>query len=221
VGLSVCVGFLSDLKENDADGYANFAQYFDRINRVLAAHGLPSHKEPDDVRSSSASMYGYSSLHYLRRLAAYVDSGVVLPGPGNRNSSKDERMQAYYDDINRRPQNQSDFRREFDHLINHSDAEGFYLPQDFARVIVVGTENIPGGQVGSAPRLLAECDRLARVLQIPPHITEGSGDLHEAAASQGKGEALWQRYALESYACVVLQTACRLSIETGAAVVFT
>lgn len=190
MGLALCVGILGDLRENDPEGFDACASYFDHVNALLAESGLPRHVEPTDVGPWDAEMYGYSGLHYLRRLAAYVDSGAELPGPGGQDSSKDPRLEAYFNDVTgehggvlksllrKRPQ----FKREFDHLIVHSDAEGFYLPIDFRQVLFASNEDrIPGDMVGSTPRLLSECDRLARVLGIPPQVTRDADELWEAA----------------------------------------
>jgi hypothetical protein len=71
MGLSICVGFLSDLKQHDAESCDYRVQQFEKINGILAARGRHPHIEPDDVDSYSAPMYGYSGLHYLRRLATF------------------------------------------------------------------------------------------------------------------------------------------------------
>ena len=230
MGLALEVGVLADLKENDSEGFDAFASYFANVNTLLAKHGLPAHSEPIDVSVWGAEMYGYSGLHYLRRLAAFLDSGVELPGPGDQDSSADARLEAYFSDVtggsggflksifSKKPQ----FKREFDHLIVHSDAEGFYLPVDFPDVLFSSDDReVPGGMVGSAPRLLAECDRLARVLGIPSEITKDAEELWDAADSQGEGESTWQQYGVESFTCVALREACVASMKTGAAIVFT
>jgi hypothetical protein len=228
VGLALCVGLLRDLKANDAEGFETFSAYFNEVNSLLAENGLPGHIEPENAAPWDAQMLGYSGLHYLRRIAAYIDSGLELPLPGDQNSSDDARLQSYLNDVTGAKtgglkklfQKRVRFKREFDHLIVHSDAEGFYLPIDFPNVLIADDGRVPGGMVGSTPRLLAECGRLARVLGIPSHITKDSEELWDAADSQGEGEAIWQRYGVESFSCVALREACRTSMQTGAAVVF-
>lgn len=230
MGLSLAVGMLADVAECDEDAAGEYESYFAKVNRLLAEHGLPPHREPRDVEPWSADMVGYSGLHYLRRLAAYVDSGVELPPPGDSDASKDQRLEAYFQHVvagspsstlGRLFRKGPSFRREFDHLIVHSDAEGFYLPTDFPNVLIADDETpVPGQMVGSTPRLLAECERLARVLQIPPDIDCGSEELWEASDAQGEGDVLWKRYGVESFTCVVLREACRRSMATGAAIVF-
>ena len=229
MGLALEVGVIGDLKDSDQEGYSDFANYFFNVNALLAKNGLPLHTEPEGVCSWDAEMYGYSGLHYLRRLAAYIDSGSGLPGPGNADSSDDARLEAYFGDVTGQSAGflkslflkSPKFKREFDHLIVHSDAEGFYLPQDFSNVLFADeSEGIPGGMIGSSVRLAAECERLASILGIPPSITKDSDELWEAAESQGEGDTIWQQYGIESFTCVALREACAVSIATGAAIVF-
>lgn len=230
MGLALSVGILADLKANDPEGFKDFVGFFDSLNEFLKSIDLEVHNEPLDIEVWDAEMFGYSGLHRLRRLAAYIDSGLELPGPGGIHSSKDETLEAYFDDvIGKRTgfiglliRRKKKFRREFDHLIVHSDAEGFYLPVDFPNVLIASDDiEVPGGMVGSVPRLLSECERLARILNIPSSLTSDSEELWDAADTQGDGDVLWEQYGVESFTCVALNEACRRSIETGAAIVFT
>jgi hypothetical protein len=75
--------------------------------------------------------------------------------------------------------------------------------------------------VGSAPRLLEELSRLSRLLGIPETLDSQSESLWEAIDSQGEGQEPWQRYGIESHACVTLREGCQRCIATGAALVFT
>ena len=74
--------------------------------------------------------------------------------------------------------------------------------------------------VGSVPILLAECERLARILKIPKQITKDADELWEAADTQGEGMELWQQYGIESFTCVSLLEACQQSMRTGALLEF-
>src|SRR6185436_3680072 len=59
----------------------------------------------------------------------------------------------------------------FDHLLHHSDAEGFYVPVDFDGVLHCDdTLEISGLIVGSSQRLLAECIQLRDALAIPADL---------------------------------------------------
>ncbi len=229
MGLDLEVGMLADLRENDEEAYESVRKDFDSVNQHLKSAGLKQHDEPDNCEVWSCSMYGYSGLHYLRRIAAYLDSSGKLPPPGNDEASKDPVLEKYFQDvIGKKPSfigslfgNKPKFKRGFDHLIVHSDAEGFYLPIDFADVQFPDDSlKIPGAMIGSTYRLVRECERIAEVLGIPSHLDENSEELFEAADSQGEGDGLWEQYGIESYSCVCLLQGCRKSNETGAALVF-
>lgn len=228
MGLTVAVGLIADLRVNDPEGAEHFEAYFSFVGQLLEDEGLPRHIEPLACESWGADMYGYAGLHYLRRVAAYLDAGLPLPPPGDNDSSNDPVLKAYFDDvlgkerglISRLLGRQPRFARSFDHLIVHSDAEGIYLPQDFPQVLFANNPKLPGGMLGSAPRLLKELNRLADVLGIPEDLDCQSEALWEAADSQGEGDAQWERYGIESYSCVVLREACRTCLQSGAAIVF-
>lgn len=228
VGLDLSVGYIADLRENDPEGTEVFEEQFAFVNLLLQESGLAPHTEPLKCEVWGCQMFGYSGLHYLRRIAAHVDAGLPVPHPGGDDSSNDSVLLAYYDDVagktpslvNRIFRKQARFSRTFDHLIVHSDAEGFYLPQDFPQVLFAEDKKLPGGMLGSVPRLLAELERLAVVLGVPGDLHSQSEELWEAADSQGEGDENWQRYGIESYSCVVLREACHKSLESGAAIVF-
>src|SRR5690242_1632466 len=75
MGLAIEVGMLADLNEND-EGAGWLRESLNKVNEVLAEHGLPSHSEPETVPElpNRASLLGfpYSFLHYLRRFAAHA-----------------------------------------------------------------------------------------------------------------------------------------------------
>lgn len=110
-------------------------------------------------------------------------------------------------------------RLGFDHLLLHSDSEGYYVPIEFDGVLIAKNDELAGGMVGSSQRLLAECLRLRDVLGIPEEIDPEADLLWEAADAQGEG-AGWLRYGVESFTCVRLLHAARRSIEQRAAIVF-
>lgn len=228
MGLDVSVGYIADLRNNDPEGAEAFEEYFSFVGLLLKEAELPQHVEPLDCEVWGAQMFGYSGLHYLRPIAAHIDAGLPLPPPGNNESSADPLLEAYFDDVLGKKQSlmqrlfkkQPRFARSFDHLIVHSDAEGFYLPLDFSGVLFADDKKLPGGMLGSVPRLLTELERLAEALAVPESLHSQSEELWEAADSQGEGNAIWERYGIESFSCVVLREACRKSLATGAAIVF-
>ena len=229
MGLALEVGILADLRENDEEGYEYFRSQLNALNKYLQQANISDHTEPEDCEVWSGEMFGYSGLHYLRRFAAYLDSTGRLPSPGGDDSSKDPILEQYYqavDDskasfMSRLLGKQKNIKRSFDHLILHSDAEGFYLPIEFPNVLFPDESlEIAGGMVGSSYRLLRECERIAAALEIPADLDETSDVLWEAADSQGEGSLKWERYGIESFSCVCLMRGCMKSIELGAALVF-
>lgn len=204
MGLSIQVGGFED------DGW----EMYELLSKALVEAGLPSHNEPRGLGNDgvfSCQMWGYSGLHYLRRLAAYIAQGKAVPSPGDDDSSEDAVLQDYYDLM----------APGFEHLVLHSDAEGFYAPIDFAEVIFPDDEiGIPGGMVGSSVRLLEECKRLANWLEMPFDLDPESEDVWEAADDPPADSPKWKKFGVESFSCIRLIRACEASIKTGAAIVF-
>src|SRR5687767_10996375 len=99
MGLTLVVGALAELLEQNADGAAHLESQFDAVNQALTAAGLPTHQEPRTLpadRRWSGDMYGYSGVHYLRRIAAHVAAGRSLPRPGDDGASDDPVLGAYF-----------------------------------------------------------------------------------------------------------------------------
>lgn len=218
MGLSIEVGILADLKEVDEDGFVTYRQQFARINRYLRVHALPEHQEPENIEPKSWDLGGYWPLHSLRRMAAWIHlEGRLPPNFGTRNSNNDPILDRYYDvEARQVPETSKPY---FDHLVFHSDTEGFYLPRHFFEIMFPDEElGIDGEMIGSAKRLLEECTILAKVLQIPVDIDLAHLPL-EKPESQVE-TSLWKYFATEAHVCTVLQRAARFSLEKGAAIVF-
>jgi len=219
MGLALEVGILADLVKHDPEGAEHHRGAFAALNRYLATQSLAPHQEPEVCKVWSASMYGYSGLHYLRRLAARPAIDGALPTPGDRNAMEDSVLTEYFDAFADQPRGGN---RSFDHLIVHSDAEGYYIPQDFPSVLQPGSgfESLAGA-VGSSQRLLVECYKIAEALGLPLDIDAESDEMLKATDNQGKAAGGWQKYGVESYSCLQLYNAALRSIDTGAAIVFT
>ena len=71
------------------------------------------------------------------------------------------------------------------------------------------------------PLTVMQIETLADAIGIPAGVSYQSEELWAAADSQGEGEEGWSRYGIESFSCVALIEAARLSLDTGAALVFT
>jgi hypothetical protein len=233
VGLSLQVGLLADLAEGRPDNVDALAGDFDALNRALAAAGAPTYVEPRQLARPlrwSADMFGYSGLHYLRRVAAHLDLRGTLPAPGDENAANDPVLLEYYEaagvarpGLLRRIFGTRRWQRPrtFDHLILHSDAEGFYAPVDFPHVIFSsGANKLVGDMLGSAVRLREECTRLATALGVPPGLDSEDDQLWSAARAQGTGEG-WQRYGIEAFSCVRLLEGASCALAARAALAFT
>jgi hypothetical protein len=231
MGLSLRVGLLADLAERHPDRVDALAGDFDALNRALAAAGAPTYREPRHLSRQlrwSADMFGYSGLHYLRRVAAHLDLRGTLPPPGDKNVANDPVLLEYYGAgakpgllrrfFGTRPSRRS---RTFDHLILHSDAEGFYAPVDFPQVIFSsGAHKLVGDMLGSAVRLRDECTRLAAALGLPPGLDAEDDQLLDAATAQGT-RAGWHRYGIEAFSCVRLLEGATHALAARAALAFT
>jgi len=228
MGLAVEVGYLADLLANDEEGAESFRQDLGRLNDYLASIGLPPHNEPENCEVCSYDIYGYSGIHYLRRVAAYLDLRGILPPPGGQDASEDKVMEEYYQLAGQQKTGllgrffrRAPRPRTFDHLLLHSDAEGYYLPQEFPSVLFPSESfEIPGGMIGSSWRLRDECERLAAALQLPLGLDPEAEEVWQASASQGQGDLQWQRYGIESFVCLRMYHACERSLERQAAIVF-
>ena len=222
MGLALHVGILLDVAESDPEMLDEFREDFVNANAVLAENGLPTYTEPEQAswQPLSFDMYGYSGLHYLRRIAAHLAADRGLPSPGDDDASSDPVQEAYYDAVTGKPRlfrRGPKFDRRFDHLLVHSDAEGFYVPVEFGEVLF--SDDVPGAMLGSSHGLVRECEELMQALEIPSDIDPESQELWEASEDQGEGDD-WRRYGVESFTCVRLLAAARESVNRGAAVVF-
>ena len=232
MGLNVVVGFAEDLVD-DEEGRALFAEQVAAANSALVRAALPTWTEPADAETHSFEMYGYSALHSLRRVAAHLREHGRLPdplGPDQRAAEDPTLAQVYAAGPAHGVTSRKRLGRErtqhhgsptphaFDHLIHHSDAEGFYAPVDFAPVLQDRT--VVGALVGSAPQLLAECHELALALGIDPGADPESEDVYNAVDGNVEDPRGWESYAVETYTCLQLIRAAQASLQTGAAVVF-
>jgi len=241
LGLALSVGALADLIENDEEGAAWFREDIAKLNVVLAKAALAPHDEPTETDILSASTYGYSGLHYLRRCAAHLQRYGQIPSQWpTEDPIHDPDLSQYgnafvQENIDATP---GEFARPsqrlFDHLIMHSDAEGFYIPQRFDRVLIAGDESY--GWVGSSYALVAECERIAEALALPEELLANGEDGAFIDAIQRKSrpsagmfgrlfkpkasEEGWAKHPIAAMLCAKLYTAASHSIRTGAALVF-
>jgi hypothetical protein len=209
MGLDLVVGARAEDEDDDEGRWP--AAMFEHVNRVLEAHGLRPHHEPTDVPQERCyeERVGFDgALHYLRRVAAHLEAKRGLPLPVGKGQSAKE------DPVLEARHAASKASSRFAHLIEHSDAEGFYVPIDFGAVLV--DASILGGYLGSSFALRRECEELAAALGLPLGLDTDAEEL----ANGGDGTARWHAYPTEARVCLVLHRAAVTSIETGAAIVF-
>ena len=73
MGLVISVGNFHAVKD-DPQLYEGRREQLERIDRALTFIGLPTHNEPNiDILWQVST--GYRTIHYLRRVAAYLQDG--------------------------------------------------------------------------------------------------------------------------------------------------
>jgi hypothetical protein len=245
LGLSLCVGLLAQERHEAGERLPRFvrnrpalvqaliertwpgADYracraqFEVLSQVLVANGAAPHREPDTLAVDEvfvAQMIGFSALHRLRRLAACIVAGEGPPAPTPGEPHEDPRVAEWYARFRADPAN----RPPFQHLMLHGDAEGYYVPQDFAHVIDPGPAQFAavGGGIGSCVQLLDECRALAHALALPPTLELSLEDVGALEDAPSPGPEAWRRHVVESHACLALMRACEHALRSGAALVF-
>lgn len=212
MGLAVQVGMLVDLLNIDPAGAEWLREEFEVANRVLRAHNLPRHFEPESLpplkNRCSLIGYPYSCLHHLRRVYAHrmLDSSwIAAPLPRHIKAAEDKCLLKAYSHLQ-------------SHLLNHSDADGMYLPIDFKDVLIDRQDGLNGRMLGSSYRLYEELVFVAPALNIRIHEGRLSDDqAQEIDKLRDLGEGL----ATEKTVWLSLFEAARLSIEYKTAIVFT
>jgi hypothetical protein len=236
MGLNVVVGIRNQISMDDPDDEAvnEFVADVNSVRQALVDCRLPDWEEPniDDADGADFELFDYAGVHSLRRVAAHLQAHGQVPQPDedDEHAVEDETLQALYDRgptywVEPTPGGQPvvhghahEAAESYDHLIHHSDADGCYVPVDFAPVVI--DERAYGGYIGSSHRLLDECLRLAVALQIPVDLDLDSDEVWDAADGTLEGAKGWQRYGVETYTCLRLIDAARRSIATGAAIFF-
>lgn len=237
MGLEISVGVLATA--GDDEEAASWNERFALLNEVLAEAGLPAHHEPaKPTETFDAQMWGYNGLHTVRRMAAWRALKRGLPSsPGGQDAAYDPLLEDLYRRVDRNWSDRKSLIKKllgflnpagpsysaFDHLMMHSDCEGFYIPQALDRVVfdrAVPQRPGLGAMIGSSQRLLEECRILARHLELPSTIDPEAEDLWEVAEAPDPNGPIWRRYGVESFSLTRLIRACEVSVRTGAALVF-
>lgn len=180
MGLVVSVGMLG--RSRNEPEYQDWLRgQLREINRVLAAHNLPPHDEPETLPPRGPYTNGgdlpYGWFHYLRRAVAYARQapGEFRPVARGESPEEDKRL-----------------RKEYaiavdSHIICHSDCEGFYVPVDFPSPLDDEEVRLCGGQLGSSVRALRELVQVAPLLGIPLRGGKLSANQASAIAAEQEG----------------------------------
>jgi hypothetical protein len=218
MGLSVTIG-IPAIDLDDDDIRKRYESDFRLVNRLLKAAGVPSHRERMPASDWWQAEMGYGSLHFLRRFAA----GIAVNGQPpvslkkNARASTEPEIPAY-----REKRQSGEGEAKYDHLIFHSDAEGYYVPVDFPEVLNGnGAVPLTGGWLGSTVRLRQECEDLAGHLGLPVTLDfDLDDDAEWKRLKKATKGATWHGYPIEAFVCAVLLRASLLSVERRAAIVF-
>ena len=241
MGLDIMVGWLARLaREEGLDELPELRRPFDLLNEVLAEAGMAPHHEPLDIPDDQvfeAQMWGYGGLHAVRRLAAYHVLERRLPPPrGEGDDDSDDPVLAKLYQVHDRhfiAQRRNWLAKwlspnppkpGFQHLLWHSDCEGFYIPRAFDNVVLDQAQpqrEALGAMVGSAVSLLAECRELARLIDLPDGIDPQDESLWEAADAPATDGPLWTQYGVEAFGLACLIRGCELAIRNNAVLMFT
>jgi hypothetical protein len=211
MSLAISLGVLAT-DNIDPEWAESLRAAFRRVNRLLAAHGLPPHVEPERLLAlpyrGQLRGFPYSCLHYLRRAVAYARQAPeeFCPLSEGENAAEDARIDTeLFVVIN-------------SHLICHSDCEGFYVPIDFDEPLYEDEETkIPGGILGSSQRALAETRLAAPLLGIPLKGMDLADEVANRIAEERDGA---HPYWIERKVWLTMFESFRLSVENGCAVVF-
>ncbi len=208
MGLAISVGCLAEVLAEDPEFVEEIQQDFETMNASLRALGLPVHSEPETLPSLDSRVpidsFPYSFLHHLRRVYAHVvdKPGVTPPALGEgEDPSEDEVVDRVGSAAH--------------HILWHSDAEGYYLPIDFAHVI--NSDDLPGGGFGSTNRLLYELVLVAPALGIQLQGSSLSDAEAERIAQVIESEGAAN---IELIVWIALFEAARLSLEHRTAIQF-
>jgi hypothetical protein len=145
--------------------------------------------EPDESLADGHRIGRYSALHLLRGLAvAYDGRGAALQ------ALAEEDLEAVIDQFYAL---EIDAPTRFQHLINHSDAEGYYVPLEIGEPVGIeyrpsvedpeADDSVETVSIGSSLALLRELNDLQAALGLPGDM----GELGEEAFKRCVAEHKW------------------------------
>jgi hypothetical protein len=211
MSLAISVG-LACGPDDDPEAVAYHRKSLRQINRLLAAHGLPPHTEPENVppfpfRGQPIS-FPYAWTPYFMRAVAFARRAPdqFTPVRDGEDPSQHRHLDAEL------------YTFAESHLICHSWTEGYYVPIDFADWLCDNRKGgLPGRILGSSQRGLRELVQTAPLLGIRLDGQELSDQAALAVAKEpDESHPCW----VERKVWLSYFEAFRLSVEHKCAVVF-
>ena len=234
MGLTLAVGLYAKNLAEDEDSAEYLDEPFVQLNEVLVENGMAPHSEPRAIPNGEyfeAEMWGYGGVHALRRLAAYISIKGELPKPMEYGAWNDDpvylrfnQSHEQYIENSTKTGFLSSLRKKLPRpSYQHSDAEGFYVPQTFDEVIVDWSDPQRPGlgmMIGSSAKLLEECEALAKLLKLPSDFDPDSDEFLELVGSPPEFGEPWQILAVEAHTVANLTNAARASLKLGSTIQF-
>jgi hypothetical protein len=212
VSLTVSVGYLAALLQwDDPEPARAFRRELETINEMLEQLELPAIREPTgweerwNPRAVQNSL-PTSGLQDLRRFHAARFTGLEGSPPfrGEDLAIVEDRVEFLSDTLE-------------NHLICHSDTDGYYVPVDFEMPLFAPEHMVSGGGIiGSSVRLKQELVWLAPYLDIQLHGDE----LTNAELERVRHTSRDDPFRMEKIVWLALFEHARVSLDTGCVMVF-
>lgn len=143
--MSLWVGVMDNTDER-------FASLEQAVSNSMKDAKLNVGRNEDEFEGESLGSYG--NLHKLRGFAAHLEFKGDVPTSEDRDANYPLLRKIYDGELS---------TKKFQHLIEHSDSDGFYLPIDFAEPISLVIEETLNS-CGSTFQLLNELNQIGPVL---------------------------------------------------------
>lgn len=194
----------------DSDNYQHLSGVVDEVLKAVSRYNpraLSFSLGRLDGESLEADV-GITELHSLRGYAAHIElegepPKTTLDGKGHYPTLK-----RIYDG--------TDSSKRFQHLINHSDCGGYYIPIEFAEPVLLERRSFTlgtDGPVGSSQKLLSELDEINKYL----NVVGDYGQVERGSVEQTIRDDPW---ASEKHAWSVLHWLARESIARHLILIF-
>jgi hypothetical protein len=218
MGVDVTVGYLAELKANDAEGMVHVRKRFADITKRLKKDKLPAYKEPEDIHYWAIRVWPQNGIALLQRLAIFLwRKDELPPSPASYGMGapfEGDDIERIYEDCYFYSEENNAKGQNFRHLVCHSCRDGGWLPVSFDEPFTEG-----GLQYGSSILLKTQCEAVAEVLKLPLDLDPNEKEVQDALRTPGKSRTIWKRHGIESFNCLLLHKAACLSVERGAAII--